>query len=86
MPVFGVGNPNNSYGFGFYCIREIALAKEWGCVEDSGDFANQYELDLSELSVMAFSVENHRPNNCFPRANPFETFKKQTISSVVAQH
>ena len=58
-PAFGMGNSNNDYGLGFYCTREIEIAKEWACGEESGGFANQYELDLSELSVMALSGERY---------------------------
>jgi len=42
-PAFGMGNPNNDYGLGFYCAREIELAKEWACGEECGGFANQME-------------------------------------------
>ena len=30
-PQFGVGNPNNDYGLGFYCTETLDLAKEWAC-------------------------------------------------------
>jgi len=54
-PVFGEGNPRNDYGLGFYCTQEIELAKEWACTEENSGYANQYELDLSTLSVMHLS-------------------------------
>jgi hypothetical protein len=54
-PVFGEGNPRNDYGLGFYCTHEIGLAKEWACTEEGSGYANQYELDLSGLSVMHLS-------------------------------
>jgi len=54
-PVYGVGNPRNDYGLGFYCTHENELAKEWACTEERNGFANQYELDLSGLSVMHLS-------------------------------
>ena len=54
-PSFGMGNPNNDYGLGFYCTHEIELAKEWACGEELGGFANQYDLDLSSLSIMDLS-------------------------------
>jgi len=58
-PEFGVGNPRNDYGLGFYCTHEIDLAKEWACTEAAGGYANQYELDISGLSVMHLSGENY---------------------------
>ena len=54
-PVYGEGNPHNDYGLGFYCAHEIDLAKEWACAEESGGYANQYELDMSGLSIMRLS-------------------------------
>ena len=39
-PVFGVGNPKNDYGLGFYCIENLELAKEWASTEQHDGFAN----------------------------------------------
>ena len=57
-PVYGEGNPRNDYGLGFYCTHEIELAKEWACTEENNGYANQYEIDLSGLSVMHLSGAN----------------------------
>lgn len=54
-PVFGVGNPNNDYGLGFYCTENIELAKEWACSTETDGYANKYELDLSDLSVLSLT-------------------------------
>ena len=54
-PVFGEGNPRNDYGLGFYCTYEIELAKEWACTEEKSGYANQYDLDLTNLAVMRLS-------------------------------
>ena len=54
-PAFGVGNPHNDYGLGFYCTESIELAKEWACSIETDGFANQYELDLSDLSVLSLT-------------------------------
>ena len=58
-PAFGEGNPKNDYGLGFYCTHEIDLAKEWACTEENSGYANQYELDLTGLSVMRLSSEDY---------------------------
>ena len=52
IPQFGLGNPNNDYGLGFYCTQSAELAKEWACAAESDGFANQYRFDMSELSVL----------------------------------
>jgi hypothetical protein len=54
-PVFGTGNPRNDYGLGFYCTREIELAKEWACTDENSGFVNCYELDIDGLSVLHLS-------------------------------
>ncbi len=54
-PIFGMGNPNNDYGLGFYCTENIELAKEWACSTETDGFANKYELDLSGLSVLSLT-------------------------------
>lgn len=51
-PEFGKGKPYNDYGRGFYCTKEIELAKEWSCGEEHDGFANCYELDMTGLRVL----------------------------------
>ena len=54
-PTFGVGNPQNDYGLGFYCTESVELAKEWACSVETDGFANQYTLDLTGLSVFSLT-------------------------------
>lgn len=54
-PTFGVGNPNNDYGLGFYCTETMELAKEWACSAESDGYANQYTLDMSGLTVLSLT-------------------------------
>ena len=54
-PTFGVGNPKNDYGLGFYCTESVELAKEWACSVETDGFANQYTLDLTDLSVLSLT-------------------------------
>ena len=51
-PALGIGNPKNDYGLGFYCTESLELAKEWASTEKSDGFANHYELNLEELSIL----------------------------------
>lgn len=51
-PVFGVGNPANDYGLGFYCTLDGRLACEWAVAEYRSGFANRYELETEGLSVL----------------------------------
>jgi len=54
-PVFGAGNPRNDYGSGFYCTKDIDLAKEWACTEEKNGYANIFMLDLSGMKVCNLS-------------------------------
>ena len=54
-PIYGVGNPNNDYGLGFYCTENIELAKEWACSVDADGYANKYTLDMNGLSVLSLT-------------------------------
>ena len=51
-PVFGKGNPKNDYGLGFYCTKELSLAREWACSGSAPGFANEYELDVDGLDIL----------------------------------
>lgn len=51
-PEFQKGKTNNDYGRGFYCTRELELAKEWACKNNTDGFVNTYEFDTSELNIL----------------------------------
>jgi len=57
--VFGAGNPHNDYGLGFYCTKELELAKEWACAATQSGFANRYTLDIAGLSVLDLADGEH---------------------------
>lgn len=57
MPEYGKGALNNDYGRGFYCTRNMELAKEWACGRGSGGYANKYELDPDGLSIIDLNAE-----------------------------
>lgn len=58
-PQYGAGKSYNDYGRGFYCTEHIALAKEWGCNEGVDGFANRYELNLMDLTVLNLSDDKY---------------------------
>jgi len=50
------GKPNNDYGQGFYCSKDLEMAREWACKGyEPPAYANTYELDLSGLRVLDLS-------------------------------
>lgn len=56
-PVFGEGKAYNDYGRGFYCTEHIELAKEWACSENVDGFVNQYEIDITSLTMLNLSSD-----------------------------
>lgn len=54
-PQYGLGNPNNDYGSGFYCTQSLELAKEWACSVEADGYANRYILDMNGLSVLSLT-------------------------------
>jgi hypothetical protein len=58
IPAYGVGNPENDYGLGFYCTEHIDLAKEWACDQLAGGFANKYSLDTKGLKILDLNGKN----------------------------
>ena len=54
-PAFGKGKAYNDYGNGFYCTEHIELAKEWACSENVDGYADKYEMDSSDLTVLNLS-------------------------------
>lgn len=54
-PKFGIGNPKNDYGLGFYTTKNLNLAKEWAVNEDLDGYANKYEIDLTDLKILNLS-------------------------------
>ena len=51
-PDFYLGKVNNDYGRGFYCTRELLMAMEWACKQNTDGFVNQYSLIQDSLKVL----------------------------------
>lgn len=59
QPIYGLGKNYNDYGQGFYCTEILELAKEWACTENLEGYANQYQLDMRNLSVLNLTKDYH---------------------------
>lgn len=87
-PVYGFGKSYNDYGLGFYCTFEIELAKEWAVDFNHSGFANEYEIDVSDLSVL--NLNDYSPlhwlailleNRTFNISNPLALEAKEYIKN-----
>ena len=91
-PQFGVGNPRNDYGVGFYCTQHLELAKEWACQKNMDGFANEYELDLLGLSVLDVSGAEYTILHwlCILMQNrifiPKTSFGKENLETLLAKY
>lgn len=46
------GKGNNDYGRGFYCTRELSMAMEWACKQNTDGFVNKYVLEQDSLKIL----------------------------------
>lgn len=51
-PIFGFGKVHNDYGLGFYCTKELLLAKEWAVKSGNDGYVNEYTLNDSNLRIL----------------------------------
>ena len=58
-PTFHLGKANNDYGRGFYCTRELPMAMEWACKQNTDGFVNKYSLEADSLKVLNLLDGNH---------------------------
>ena len=52
QPDFHLGKKNNDYGQGFYCTRELPMAMEWACKQNTDGFVNRYSFEQDSLKVL----------------------------------
>lgn len=54
QPVFHYegSNEHNDYGLGFYCTKNLDMAKEWANKKTTNGFANKYEIDERGLKIL----------------------------------
>ena len=58
-PRYGLGKKYNDYGLGFYCTKEIELAKEWSVDSGRSGYANEYELPENGLEILDLGSEEY---------------------------
>lgn len=59
VPKINLGNINNDYGQGFYCTKDIDLAREWACKNGGNCFVNSYYLDLDKLKILDLTSDDY---------------------------
>ena len=51
-PQYGVGNPTNDYGLGFYLTPSYEMAKLWASKNKQGGYLITYNVDIKNLNVL----------------------------------
>ena len=51
-PMYGIGKVHNDYGQGFYCTRNIDMAREWANRLTTSGIVNRYKLDCRALKIL----------------------------------
>ena len=59
-PIFGMGNPNNDYGLGFYCTLDGEAAKLWASRSVNG-YVNAYHFSGKGLAILDLTGEGFTP-------------------------
>lgn len=58
-PIYGFGKHTNDYGQGFYCTESLEMAKEWACADGTDGYANKYELNKEDLSILYLNSDKY---------------------------
>ena len=58
-PMYETGKAYKDYGKGFYCTKNLDLAKEWACTINSGGFVNKYEIDTDALNILDLETNEY---------------------------
>lgn len=58
-PIYGCGKRTNDYGRGFYCTKDVDMAKEWACGDNRDGWANKYEFDIKGLNVLDLNSDSY---------------------------
>lgn len=81
IPDINIGNPHNDYGKGFYCTKNMDLACEWACKNDTNGFVNIYNIDIKALCILNLLDGNYTVLNWIALLLQHRTF---TLNSEIA--
>ena len=59
QPLLAKGKLTNDYGQGFYCTKNLELAKEWASSGNNNGMANCYEFDTTGLEILNLSAPQY---------------------------
>lgn len=84
-PELNFGKANNDYGRGFYCTRELPMAMEWACKQNTDGFVNKYILEQDSLNVLNLLSKNYNILNWMALLLKNRTFRLSNEIAVDAK-
>lgn len=78
VPVYNGSKRANDYGCGFYTTENKELAKEWACSKNRNGYANSYEADLCNLSVLNLNAPGYSILNWLAILAKYRTYWQKT--------
>ena len=84
-PDFHLGKENNDYGRGFYCTRELRMAMEWACKQNTDGFVNRYSFEQDSLKVLNLLDGDYHILHWMALLLKNRTFRLSTEIAVVAR-
>jgi hypothetical protein len=78
VPVYNGSKRVKDYGYGFYTTENKELAKEWACSKNRNGYANSYEADLSNLSVLNLNTPEYSILNWLAILAKYRTYLQKT--------
>lgn len=84
-PDIQLGKTNNDYGRGFYCTRDIELAKEWACKKNTDGFVNEYDFNEEGLNILNLSAGNYSVLNWIALLLQNRTFEENSEIAIDAK-
>lgn len=86
QPDYLLGKANNDYGRGFYCTRELTMAREWACKQNTDGFVNRYFFDQDSLNILNLSDGTHHILNWLALLLKNRTFRLSNEIAVDARN
>lgn len=84
-PDLKLGNPNNDYGRGFYCTKDLEFAKEWACKNGLDGYANKYEINTQNLNILDLTTNNSNILNWLALLIKNRTFDKNQVTEAISK-
>ena len=84
-PVFGIGNPYNDFGLGFYCSENARSAAAWAVTRDRDGFVSAYSINADRLRVINLCSSRYTPLHWLSVLFNFREFDFSSASAYKAR-